>query len=92
MAHELDVWLFANCVGTLALVNGRLQFAYAPSWLQQVGAVALSCALPLQSAPFTDQQTRPFFAGLLPEGHMRRLLAQQFQVSGQNDFALLDGV
>jgi serine/threonine-protein kinase HipA len=92
MAHELDVWLFAQRVGTLALVNGRLQFAYVPSWLQQVRAVALSCALPLQSAPFTDQQTRPFFAGLLPEGQMRRLLAQQFQVSGQNDFALLDRV
>jgi serine/threonine-protein kinase HipA len=92
MAYELDVWLFAERVGTLALVNGRLQFAYLPSWLQHVEAVALSCSLPLQPEPFTDQQTRPFFAGLLPEGQMRRLLAQQFQVSGQNDFALLDHV
>ena len=24
MAHELDVWLFADRVGTLALVDGRL--------------------------------------------------------------------
>lgn len=92
MAHELDVWLFADRVGTLALVDGRLNFCYAPSWLSHKDAVALSASLPLQAAPFDDRKTRPFFAGLLPEGQMRRLIAQQFQVSGQNDFALLDHI
>ena len=33
-----------------------------------------------------------FFAGLLPEGRLRRLIARQFRVSGQNDFALLDHI
>ncbi|MDP2828043.1 MAG: type II toxin-antitoxin system HipA family toxin [Sulfuricellaceae bacterium] len=89
MAHELEVWLFTDRVGTLALVEGRLNFCYAPGWLSQPNAVALSASLPLQAEPFDDRKTRPFFAGLLPEGQMRRLIAQQFQVSGQNDFALL---
>lgn len=92
MAHELEVWLFAEQVGTLALVDGRLSFAYHPSWLANPDAVALSCSLPLQAAPFDDIRTRPFFAGLLPEGHLRRLIAQRFQVSRQNDFALLDAI
>ncbi|MFZ2628141.1 MAG: type II toxin-antitoxin system HipA family toxin [Rugosibacter sp.] len=92
MAHELDVWLFADRVGTLALVDGRLNFCYAPAWLSQQDAVALSASLPLRAEPFDDRKTRPFFAGLLPEGQMRRLIAQQFQVSGQNDFALLDHI
>ncbi len=92
MVHELEVWLFANRVGTLALVDGRLNFCYTPDWLSQIDAVALSASLPLQAAPFDDRNTRPFFAGLLPEGQMRRLIAQQFQVSGQNDFALLDHI
>jgi serine/threonine-protein kinase HipA len=92
VVHELDVWLFANRVGTLGLVNGRLTFGYAAAWLSQPGAVALSASLPLQAAPFDDHQARPFFAGLLPEGQMRRLIAQQLQVSGQNDFALLDHI
>ena len=92
VAHELAVWLFADRVGTLALVEGRLNFCYASGWLSQPNALALSASLPLQAAPFDDRQTRPFFAGLLPEGQMRRLLAQQFQVSGQNDFALLDQI
>lgn len=92
MAHELEVWLFADRIGTLALVEGRLNFWYSSEWLKQPNAVALSYSLPLQSEPFDDHKARPFFAGLLPEGRMRRLIAQQFQVSGQNDFALLDHI
>ncbi len=92
MAHELGVWFFADRVGTLALVDGRLGFCYSPDWLLRPDAVALSASLPLQAEPFDDRNTRPFFAGLLPEGRMRRLIAQQFQVSVQNDFALLDHI
>ena len=92
MAHELEVWLFADRIGTLALVEGRLNFWYSAEWLKLPNAVALSCSLPLQAEPFDDHKARPFFAGLLPEGRMRRLIAQQFHVSGQNDFALLDRI
>ena len=92
MAYELEVWLFADRIGTLALVDGRLSFCYASDWLTQSGAIALSASLPLQAQPFDDRKARPYFAGLLPEGQMRRLIAQQFQVSGQNDFALLDHI
>ncbi|MBF6631923.1 MAG: type II toxin-antitoxin system HipA family toxin [Comamonas sp.] len=90
--HELEVWLFDRRVGRLSLVHGRLSFTYAPEWLALPQARALSYSLPLQAPPFDDHQTRPFFAGLLPEGQMRRLIAQQFQVSGQNDFALLEHI
>ncbi len=92
MVHELEVWLFADRVGTLALVDGRLSFRYAPGRLSRPDALALSASLPLQAEPFDDRTSRPFFAGLLPEGQMRRLIAQRFQVSGQNDFALLDHI
>ena len=81
MAHELEVWLFSDRVGTLALVEGRLNFCYAPSWLMQPNAVALSSSLPLQAEAFDDHKTRPYFAGLLPEGQLRRLIAKQPPVS-----------
>lgn len=90
MAHELDVWLFADRIGSLYLVDGRLNFRYLPEWLSRPDAKQLSISLPLQAEAFDDRQTRPFFAGLLPDGQMRRLIAQRFQVSSQNDFALLD--
>lgn len=92
MARELEVWLFAEQLGTLALIDGKLSFRYAPDWISRPDAVALSSSLPLQAEPFDDHHTRPFFAGLLPEGQLRRLIARQFQVSSQNDFALLDHI
>jgi serine/threonine-protein kinase HipA len=92
MAHELQVWLFAQPIGTLALAQGRLTFCYRPEYLKKPQAVALSCSLPLQLGAFDDHAARPYFAGLLPEGQLRRLLARQFQVSQQNDFALLDRI
>lgn len=90
MAHKLLVYLFNEHVGTLESTNGRLSFQYTPEFLQNPNGASLSCSLPLQTEPFDDQLARPFFAGLLPEGQMRRLIAQQLQVSGQNDFALLE--
>ena len=92
MVRELEVWLLAERVGALALTDGRLNFRYALDWLSRTDAAALSNSLPLQAEPFDDHQTRPFFAGLLPEGQLRRLIAQQVQVSSQNDFALLDHI
>lgn len=55
-------------------------------------ATPLSQSLPLQPEPFDERATRPFFAGLLPEGDKRKLVALALHVSRQNDFALLDGI
>ena len=81
MARKLEVWLFAERIGTLALIEGRLNFRYSPDWLSRPDAVTLSSSLPLQAEPFDDHHTRPFFAGLLPEGQLRRLIAQQCDCS-----------
>lgn len=92
MAHEIAVWLFSARAGTLSLASGRLSFRYGADWLGRPDAVALSRSLPLQTDAFDDRQCRGFFAGLLPEGRLRRLIAQQCQVSSQNDFALLGAI
>lgn len=87
MPKQLEVWLLGAHVGTLSQVDGRLSFAYAPA-----ANTPLSQSLPLRVEPFDDRATRPFFAGLLPEGVQRKFVAQALQVSRQNDFALLDGI
>ena len=92
MAHDIDVCLFDQPVGTLSLLAGRLRFQYAHDWLAGPTPTALSQSLPLSPEPFEDHQCRAFFAGLLPEGNLRRLIAQQCQVSSQNDFALLNAI
>ena len=50
MSHKLNVWLFTKQVGTLGLVNGRLNFEYTQDWLHEPNATVLSCSLPLQRA------------------------------------------
>ena len=100
MPKQLEVWLLGAHIGTLAQLDGRLSFGYAAEWLAKgaagdglkTEAVPLSQSLPLRTEPFDDRTTRPFFAGLLPEGDKRKLVAQALQVSRQNDFALLDGI
>ena len=61
MAHELEVWLFADRIGTLTQVDGQLNFCYAPDWLSHKDAVALSASLPLQAEPFDDRKAPPFW-------------------------------
>lgn len=92
MRRVLEVWLLGQHVGQLTQVDGRLSFRYASQWLQSANARPLSHHLPLQAEAFDDKAARPFFAGLLPEGDKRRLIAQTLHVSRQNDFALLDGI
>lgn len=99
-AKTLEVWLAGAHVGTLSQVQGRLGFSYAAAWLASNEASSntsalsspLSQSLPLGEQLFDDGASRPFFAGLLPEGGKRRLVAQALQVSRQNDFALLDSL
>lgn len=87
MARHLEVWLLGAHIGTLSQIEGRLSFAYA------LGATApLSQSLPIRTDPFDDRATRPFFAGLLPEGGKRKQIAKTLQVSTQNDYALLDSL
>ena len=87
MARQLDVWLLGAHVGTLSQVDGRLGFAYAAG-----ATTPLSQSLPIQSEPFDDRATRPFFAGLLPEGGKRKQIAKTLQISTQNNYALLDSL
>ena len=87
MARQLTVWLLGTPVGTLTQVDGRLQFAYLPA-----ATVTISQSLPRRDEPFDDRASRPFYAGLLPEGGKRRQIAKTLQVSAQNDFALLDSL
>ena len=90
--EELGVWLLGERAGTLWLEDARLRFRYDTHWLEQSGVMALSQSLPLQVEAFDDQVCRPFFAGLLPEGELRRRIAQQCQLSRANDFGLLAAI
>jgi serine/threonine-protein kinase HipA len=85
----LDVYFHADRAGRLErLEHARLRFAYDSAWLGEAEN-PLSLGLPLRGQTFEDEECRPFFAGLLPEGEFLRAIARTFHVSGDNPFSLL---
>lgn len=46
--EQLDIWLFADRLCMLSLVDGNLSFRYATDWLLRPEVIALSASLPLQ--------------------------------------------
>jgi len=73
----LDVYLRNRLVGRLWLdERRRFVFQYEGEWFRDPHANPLSLSLPLKTEPYTDDSARPFFANLLPEGEIRRLIAQ----------------
>lgn len=93
MKRILDVYLLGETVGTLEQdEHGSMRFTYSPEWLVQTGAIPLSHSLPLREEGFGRNESRGFFAGILPEQRQREVIAKNLGVSAGNDFALLDRI
>src|SRR5215471_13768416 len=93
MAKTLDVYLHDELVGHLIQdAGGQMVFDYAASWLSKPGATALSQSLPLRKERFTQNECRGFFAGILPEGGKREIIARNLGISPRNDFAMLEQI
>lgn len=93
MANVLNVYWHKEIVGALQLDEGRrFVFQYVPEWLKRENPMPLSLGLPLQAEAYNDDRARPFFANLLPESELRRIIAKRLGLSEKNDFALLEAV
>ena len=90
MSGSLSVWWHGAVVGDLVLdEHGDLGFAYNATWLEDETKPAISASLPKQAEVFNRRQTRPFFAGLLPEQAVLESVARKLGLSATNDFQLL---
>jgi serine/threonine-protein kinase HipA len=86
----LAVYFRDDPVGRLWLdERNRFAFQYDRGWLQKEGAIPLSLSLPLGEQPYEDDTARPFFANLLPEAEIRKIITRRLRISEKNDFALL---
>ena len=93
MIHALSVWWDRALVGTLRIdQHGELSFAYDQTWLDDTARPSVSQSLPKRTEPFNRHETRPFFAGLLPEESQRDAVAQALGISKANDFRLLEAL
>ena len=92
----LDVLLYNEPIGTLTRVGGdRNLFAFNDAYIADQNRPVLSLRFKDQFGElitaFKPTQTRvmPFFANLLPEGHMRKYLAERAGVRPTREFFLL---
>ena len=93
MSKALDVYLLEERVGTLVQDDhGAIRFTYAQEWLDKPGAIPLSRSLQLRRESFGRNESRGFFAGILPEQRQREVIAKNLGVSAGNDFSLLDRI
>jgi serine/threonine-protein kinase HipA len=91
MTAALSVWWGGARVGALRIdEHGDLAFAYDADWLADPATRAISISLPKRAQPFNRRETRPFFAGLLPDEGQREAVARALGVSKGNDFRLLE--
>jgi serine/threonine-protein kinase HipA len=90
---DLDVYLYERRVGQLHLdPRHRFVFQYDRAWLAAGDALPLSLALPAREQPYADDEAKPFFANLLPESGVRRVIAHRLGISENNDYALLEAI
>ena len=88
MTKSLSVRLHGKEIGILTLVNGKMQFTYNKNIQKPI-----SLSLPIQEAPFKEKACRAFFGGLLPENpNMRKILAEKYNISINDDFKLLEAI
>ncbi len=91
--NELVVLLDEREVGRVSQLRGRLNFTYAPSWSDALGAYPLSLSMPLAAAEHPHAAIEPFIWGLLPDNELvLSNWAKKFQVSARNAFALISYV
>ena len=87
---RLAVYLLDEPIGRLWLdERQRFVFQYDRARIDSPERMALSLSLPLRETPYTDDSSRSFFANLLPEAEIRKIIARRFGISERNDFLLL---
>lgn len=93
MARTLDVYLHGHLVGKLVQKeHGQTVFDYLESWRTNPTAVPLSQSLPLTRRHFNRNDSRGFFAGILPDEGQREIIARNLGISARNDFAMLEQI
>ena len=96
MNKQLMVSLHTECVGYLSLLPGeRIIFTFVDDYIENPLRPTLSQSfynqfkeLMLEQRP-TQRKAPPFFANLLPEGHLRQYLADKAGINPERDFGLL---
>ncbi len=67
-------------------------FRYDSSYLSRENTRGISISLPLREEPFSSEQTKNYFEGLLPEGFSRRTVANWLKADEDDYITILSGL
>lgn len=92
----LNVNLYGDMIGTLTNVGGdRTLFAFTDDYIENTERPTLGLSfkdqfgeLRTEFRPY-QQRVMPFFSNLLPEGHLRKYLAERAELNPDREFYLL---
>jgi HipA-like protein len=91
MTGHLAVWWDGRVAGSLHRdQHGDMGFIYAPEWLEDGKAPALSFSLPKRAEAYGRRECQAFFGSILPEEGQRHAIASALSVSAENEFRLLE--
>ena len=65
-------------------------FTYSDDYLSQESSRPISLSLPLTDKPYGPEETRRFFEGLLPEGFLRRTVAENNRTDASDYLSILE--
>src|SRR5574344_1648060 len=88
----MKVYLFDRLAGFLTgTPDLGVTFTYDKGYLAN-GGPALSLSLPLRNESFSSKECLPYFEGLLPDGELRKNIADFLHVSDRSTLKLLDAL
>lgn len=90
---ELAVYLFDEHIGILRTTeNQGLSFTYTKDYRNKTNALPLSLSLPLGEESFNQKECLPYFIGLLPEGEVKKKIAQALHISELSTIKFLEAL
>jgi len=97
--RHLEIFLHGEPIGTLARIGSdRTIFGFSEDYVARSDRPTLGLSFKAESGelitelPAKTLRLLPFFSNLLPEGHLRRYLAERAQVDPRREFFLLAGL
>jgi serine/threonine-protein kinase HipA len=91
MADALAIWLYGTRVAIVDQKRQRLGLVYTHEASERYppGMPLLSLSMPLTSRRYGHGVVRAFLDGLLPEGDVRRVVADHFDIRAGDTYALI---
>ena len=92
--QSLNILMNGLPVGSLKKTSqDKLNFTYAPTWLETPGARPISLSLPLLNKPFKTNNVQHFFDNLLPDNpKIRSRIQAKFKTKSNHPFDLLSAI